>query len=389
MNRRSLIKSIAAGLTLPMGLTPLQTVMAAKGIANGRRLVLVELAGANDGLNTLVPIDNDHYHRLRPSIGLGKNDVISINEPVAFHAALKPLMRLWNKGELAWVQGLGYPQPNRSHFASIALWETGGDGNRAGRNGWVTHDIEHRLGRAVSDAHGISLKGDLSLFASQSGRWMSLQSTNQIESGNIALPESGERYNETLDLVSEKMQELHYTLASLSAKMQKAPAIKQLPGGGLGVQFAQVLQLIHAGIDTPVFRVQLSGFDTHDTQLHRHARLLKQLSGAINGFSRVLQSDGEWDNTLIMTYSEFGRRAAENLSGGTDHGTAAPHLITGGRIRGGLYGKTPTLSELIDGDLAYSTDYRSLYERVLGDWFDIEANQFAQFSTPELHELIS
>lgn len=389
MNRRSLLKSIAAGLTLPMCLTPLQKLMAAQGIANGRRLVLVELSGANDGLNTLVPINNDHYHRLRPSIGLNKNDVISIDDQIAFHAALKPLMRLWNKGEMAWVQGLGYPQPNRSHFASIALWETGGDGNRAGRNGWVTHDIEHRLGRTVGDAHGVSLKGDLNLFASQSGRWMSLQSTSQIESGNMALPESGKRYNETLDRVSEKMQELHFTLASLSAKIRKAPALKQLPGGGLGVQFAQVLQLIHAGIDTPVYRVQLNGFDTHDSQLRRHAKLLRQLSDAINGFSRVLQSDGEWDNTLIMTYSEFGRRAAENLSGGTDHGTAAPHLITGGRIRGGLYGTAPNLSKLIDGDLAHSTDYRSLYDRVLGDWFDIEANQFAEFSTPELQELIS
>ncbi len=389
MNRRSLLKSIAAGVTLPMGLTPLQTLMAANGVASGRRLVLVELTGANDGLNTLVPFNNDYYHRLRPSIGLNKNDVLSIDDQMAFHSGLKPLMRLWDKGELAWVQGLGYPQPNRSHFASIALWESGGDGIRAGSNGWLTHDIEHQLGRVVNDAHGISLKGDLSLFSSLSGRWMSLESTSQIDSSSAALPEGGKQFNKTLDLVAGKMQELHHTLDSLSNKLRKVPTIKTLPGGEFGVQLAQVLQLIQAGVDTPVYRVQLGGFDTHDYQLGRHARLLKRLSGAINGFARALQSDGEWGNTLVMTYSEFGRRAAENLSAGTDHGTAAPHLLAGGRVRGGLYGVAPDLSKLIDGDLVHSMDYRSLYERVLKDWFDIEENRYAEYSTAELQELLS
>lgn len=389
MNRRILLKSIAATLTLPAGLSAMQTLMAANGVANGRRLVLVELSGANDGLNTLVSVDNDDYHRLRPSIGLNKNDVIPIGEHLAFHAALKPLMRLWDQGELAWVQGLGYPQPNRSHFASIALWESGGDGDKAGRSGWMTHDIEHQLGRIVSDAHGISLKGDLSLFNSQSGRWMSLQSTSQIESGNVVLPGAGKQYNKTLDLVTGKMQELHHIMGSLSVKIRNAPAVIELPGGALGDQLAQVLQMIQAGVDTPVYRVQLGGFDTHDNQLGRHSQLLKRLSAAINGFSRALQSDGEWNNTLIMTYSEFGRRAAENISGGTDHGTAAPHLLTGGRVKGGLYGKTPDLSALIDGDPAFTLDYRCLYERVLSDWFDIDNNRFADFSTPELQELIS
>lgn len=388
MNRRSLLKSIAAGLSLPMGLTSMQTLMAANSVANGRRLVLVELTGANDGLNTLVPVDNDYYHRLRPSIGLQKNDVIPIGNQMAFHSALKPLMRLWDKGELAWVQGLGYPQPNRSHFASIALWESGGDGDRAGRSGWLTHDIEHQLGRVVSDAHGISLKGDLSLFSSQSGRWMSLQSTSQIDSSDVALPAAEARYNSTLDLVTAKMQELHHTLGNLSVKLRKAPALKNLPGGTLGNQLAQVLQLIQAGVDTPVYRVQLGGFDTHDYQLGRHAQQLKRLSGAISGFARALQSDGEWDNTLVMTYSEFGRRASENSSGGTDHGTAAPHLLTGGRLRGGLYGTAPDLSVLIDGDPAFTLDYRCLYERILKDWFEIKENRFAEFSTPDLRKLV-
>jgi len=308
---------------------------------------------------------------------------------MGMHASLKPLMRLWDKGELAWVQGLGYPQPNRSHFASIALWESGGDGTKAGNSGWVTHDVEHQFGQAIHDAHGISLTGNLNIFDSSGGRWMSLQSTSQIESTSVALPAAGKQYNAALDLVTGKMHELHHTLDSLSAKLKTVPEVGTLPGEALGEQFAQVLRLIRAGVDTPVYRVQLGGFDTHDYQLPRHARLLGRLAASINGFSGALQTDGEWDNTLIMTYSEFGRRAAQNSSGGTDHGTAAPHLLTGGGVRGGLYGVSPDLSDLQDGDPTFTMDYRCVYERVLGDWFGIQSNRFIDFSSTKLQGLIS
>jgi len=200
---------------------------------------------------------------------------------------------------LAWVQGLGYPKPNRSHFASL-------------------------------------LCGNQEVMA--------------IE--------------------------------------QAGPAAKKLSGGAVGVQLSQVLQNIQAGVDTPAYRVQLDGFDTHDHQLSRHAELLKRLSKAINGFAGALQSDGEWSYTLVMIYSEFGRCAAENQSGGTDHGTAAPHLITGGQIRGSLYGSAPDHSLLTDGDPAHTLDCRCVYEWVIGDWFKIENNQFGDFSAPQLQGLM-
>lgn len=389
MNRRTLLKALSAGMTLPLGLTPLQTLLAANATGTGKRLILIELSGANDGLNTLVPISNDHYHRLRPAIGLTKKEVISINDDLAFHQSLKPLMALWERGELAWVQGLGYPQPNRSHFKSIALWESGGDGFKDGRSGWITHDIEHQLGRAVADAHGISLKGDLNLFNSEGGRWMSLESTSQIESTSVPTPDSGKQYNATLDLVAGKMHELHHTMGRLSDKLQKTPKAKSIAPGELGNQLSQVVRLIRSGIDTPVYRVQLGGFDTHNNQLGRHARLLVQLARSITGLRNALQLDGEWQNTLVMTYSEFGRRAAENNAGGTDHGTAAPHLITGGAVRGGLYGTEPDLRELVDGDPAHTVDYRALYEQVLSHWFGIQDNRFVAYSSADLKGLLT
>lgn len=388
MNRRTLLKSLSAGLLLPIGLSPLQNLLAANATGSGRRLVLIELSGANDGLNTLVPINNDHYHRLRPAIGLNAKQVIPIENELALHKSLQPLMKLWDRGELAWVQGLGYPKPNRSHFKSIALWESGGDGSATGRSGWLTHAVEHQLGRVVSDAHGISLSGDLNLFNSGSGRWMSLASTSQIEATTVPLPSANKQYNATLDLVAAKMHELHHTMGSLADKLNSTPAAKPIGVGQLGSQLAQVVRLIRSGVDTPVYRVQLRGFDTHNNQLGRHARLLKQLAKSIADMRTVLVKDNEWNNTLVMTYSEFGRRAAENNARGTDHGTAAPHLITGGAVKGGLYGVAPDLGNLIDGDPSHTMDYRAVYEQVLRGWFGVPENQFLSFSDPKLQGLL-
>jgi len=156
--------------------------------------------------------------------------------------------------------------------------------------------------------------------------------------------------NPAIAAVTNRMQELDASLANLTERLSKAKAAPRMGGGRLGTQLQQVLHLIRAGLDTPVYRVQLPGFDTHEGQLGRHQNLLRQLGISLGKFREALIKDGEWDNTLVMTYSEFGRRATENKSGGTDHGTAAPHLLMGGKLTGGLYGTAPDLSQLVNGD---------------------------------------
>ncbi len=356
--------------------------------SSGRRLVLVELAGANDGLNTLVPVRNDHYYRLRPNLSLAPDSVTGISDELAVHNSLNPLMALWDRGELAWIQGLGYPAPNRSHFKSIALWESGGDGQLAGRRGWITHDIEHSLGRNVVDAHGISLVNSMGLFNSSGGRWLSMNTPAQLLVERESTDSATARVNSALRLVNERMQELDSTLTTLQARIAKVPKVTKIGRGALGTQLQHVLQLVRAGIDTPVYRVRLEGFDTHEGQLGRHQRLLSQLGHSLADFRNALMRDNEWDNTLVLTYSEFGRRANENLSGGTDHGTAAPHMMLGGAVNGGLYSTMPDLGQLIDGDPAHTMDYRSVYQSVLSDWFEIVDNQFKAYDQSGLHSLI-
>jgi uncharacterized protein (DUF1501 family) len=390
MQRRNALKLLAMGGLLPASgsLTTLTTAVAAGARDTGRRLILVELSGANDGLNTLVPLMHDQYQKLRPRVSLQRGDVVSLENDFFLHEALTPLLKHWQQGNLAWVQGLGYPTPNRSHFKSAAIWETGSDGSSERRNGWITHDLEHRLKLPPVDPHGISLVDDIALFTSDSGRWLSLSHPEQLTAVSVASAPTTDPKLASLAFVANQMQGLNDSLNSMSKKLENLGDVRKIAGGELGRQLQQVVKLIRSGIDTPVYRVRLGGFDTHANQRGRHDRLMTMLGRALASFSNLLIRDGEWNNTLIMTYSEFGRRVAENRSGGTDHGTAAPHLLLGGGVQGGLFGEHPDLDTLVDGDMQYTTDYRSLYQQVLNGWFGIPRNEFAEFSSSALQPLI-
>ena len=378
MQRRDFLAGIGLGLSIP--LAPWSLAQASR--SSSRRLILVELSGANDGLNTVVPFGDDRYYSLRPSIGLERSDLITLNDWQGLHSELAPLMTSWNDGDLAIVQGLGYPGQNRSHFKSIALWETGGDGSGAGRTGWLTDDILS-LGNTNFDAHGISLDGGMGVFSSGDGTWISLTSLHLLRSLSASTNtfefSGSTNGNPALGLLLDRANSLDTAMANISAKMANVQTTRNfsIQGRDLGRQLGIALQLIAHEIDTPVLKVQLSGFDTHEYQRGNHEDLLNDLAQALAGLRRGLKSIGQWDNTLVMTYSEFGRRAEENQSEGTDHGTAAPHFVMGGRVNGGLWGDHPDLGQLDDGDMRYTMDYRTLYDAVLANWFRLSDNRFS------------
>lgn len=392
MNRRSLLNALIAGLAIP--LAPVSLSLAAQ--ATGRRLILVELSGANDGLNTVVPIKDERYRQIRPSIGMAENEVFSIGNGLALHNALSPLYDVWQAGDLSIIQGLGYPGQNRSHFKSIALWETGGDGLKAGKTGWLTEDIEKMIKDENLDAHGISLDGGMGVFASSSGIWLSMTSLNQFTSlSKITerLTSNSRRTkvtNPALAMMLDRGQALNTSMSRISKKITRRRFNNQLrfDAGDLGRQAAMAAQLIDAGIDAPVLKIKIDGFDTHENQSWRHRDLLKELSRALAGLRHALMDSGHWGNTLIMSYSEFGRRAVENESGGTDHGTAAPHFMMGGTVQGGIWGAHPDLGALNEGDMAFTMDYRSVYDLILKDWFGLTKNRFNGFSNSILNGIL-
>ena len=379
MRRRDLLRLIGGSLTLGA----LATRAAAAGAADtgtapertsyrppgGARLVLVELAGANDGLNTVVPWRDDRYRAARPTLALGAERLVALDDEFALHAALAPLMDANEHGELAVVHGLGYPRPNRSHFRSTALRGRAGDGiSDSRRRGWATHAIEHGLAARGSDLDGVSLAGSAGPLASEEGRWLSLESLSQLMRPAAVPAAAAAIDNPHVQRMGERIRALDATLVRLRDKLERAPAIEPLPGAELGEQLRQVLRFIAAGVDVPIYRVRLGGFDTHERQDERHAERLAVLGAALAAFRERTIAMGEWRSTVLMSDSEFGRRLAENGSGGTDHGAAAPQFVLGGWVRGGLFGRAPDLdaAALLDGDPVHTMDYRALYDRVLG-----------------------
>ena len=387
MHRRQILNSLLSGLILP--LVPLKIASAAA--KTGRRIVLIELSGANDGLNTVIPFTNDRYFDLRPKLAIQEDARFNISNSLALHSALTDLGSVWERGDLAVIQGLGYPGANRSHFKSIALWETGGDGSGSGETGWLTEDIEG-LGSAYDfDAHGISLDGGMGVFTSKNGVWLSMTSAEQFKRlSQTAMTAKTTSQNPALEMLLTRAAALNSSMERITNKLNTSRGRNfNMRAGDLGRQLSLASTLIAAGIDTPVLKVKIDGFDTHEDQPWRHQRLLEDLGRAISGFAQQMRKIGQWDNTLVLTYSEFGRRAVENSTRGTDHGTAAPHFLAGGSINGGIYGKHPSLSKLIDGDMQFTMDYRSVYDWVLSQWFEIENNRFKAYRTAELNTLVS
>jgi len=373
-------------------LAPIGIVSAAK--RTGRRLILVELSGANDGLNTVIPINDDRYFEIRPNIALSKDKVFDIGHDLTLNSELRPLDPAFQSGDMAVIQGLGYPGQNRSHFKSIALWETGGDGSKAGKNGWLTEDIEGMIGSDSLDAHGISLDGGMGVFLSSSGVWLSMTSLNQFSSLSSTTEKFSSKTqnnsaNPALSMIMDRGNTLNNSMASISSKIKRLNRFRDIryDAGEFGRQAAMAAQLIDAGIDAPVLKIKLDGFDTHEHQIWRHPNLLRDLSRGLAGLRKSLIRSGHWDSTLIMTYSEFGRRALENESEGTDHGTAAPHFMLSGAIKGGIWGIHPDLGNLVEGDMKFTMDYRSVYASILSDWFKIPQNRFSKYSNENLSSI--
>ena len=359
-------------------------ICCASGDIDGH-IILVELTGANDGLNTVIPVKNDRYYSLRPEIGVNRHDVLSLDDDQGLHPSLRGIRSLYETGDLRIFQNVGYPEQIQSHFRSIEIWERGGDGRANGRKGWLVKQLAE-VGVERFDAPGIYLGGTGNIFAGGQ-HYLGPHSIGQIlssENQDASIDKSSVSVKNPLLASIQRSQANHNRRASsISSKLQTDKTMFRIRGKHLGGQLRTVCDLISANVQIPVFKVTLGSFDTHVNQRNQHRNLLRELDEALTDTVAALKRIGVWDKVAIMTYSEFGRRVAENGARGTDHGTAAPHFYLSGNVRGGIHGGMADLEKLKKGDLIFKTDYRSVFEFALRHHLKIDQNIFSGFRSIE------
>jgi len=373
---------VTAGLPLLLSrMTQALTAEAMRGTsmeANPERiLVVVELSGGNDGLNTVVPFGNDEYYRVRPNIGIRESDAIKIEDGYGLHPSMVGFERLYKEGRMGVVHGCGYDNPSLSHFSSMGFWHTGVP-NGGEPLGW--------LGRLADGAYDHDAQGNMIVnigtrqsLAVQARHHQPLvfndprsfrREGSEAEKQAIEGITPGADANPTLDFLSATAT----NAVESSAFVREAAAGYNSPIdygiGGLSPQLRRVAALINADMPTRLYYVSYQGnsFDTHVHQADPHARLLTYTADAVRGFVQDLTRIGRADDVAIMMFTEFGRRVEENASLGTDHGTATPMFVIGNGVEGGLHGRHPSLTDLDDGNLKMTTDFRRVYATMIRDW---------------------
>lgn len=376
MNRRDFLINSTSSL-LAAGILP----AFAKEAVKRRVLVLIELQGANDGLNTVIPYANDRYYSLRPNIGIPKSDVLDLDGQQGLHPSMTRLRDLYERGFVRVFQNVGYPNQIQSHFRSIEVWERGGDGNGNGRNGWFVDAAKASSVNDGYDAPGIYLGGTPDIFHGGLGYLGSASFSDLNERQITKFDHSPTKLPSMLNKLSSKRESDLERNSLIVEKLKNAPTLS-FKGGSLARQLSKVCQLLVADVRAPVFKVTIGSFDTHADQKNPHSKLLRSLDSAIYQTVSTLQSYGLWDEVAIMTYSEFGRRVKENGARGTDHGTAAPHFLVSKSLGSGIVGGLPDLERLKNGDLQFKVDYRAMYNYVLKENFGFSANPFREYDLP-------
>jgi len=368
MDRRNFLK--LAGC---MPLASLSGVAVATAPANAsyrNLLILIELKGGNDGLNTLVPYADPAYYALRPKLAIARDHVVQLTDAVGLHPALEPLLATWKNRELAVLQGIGYPEPNLSHFRSIEIWDTASKSDQYLQDGWLTRTFAVAPTPKEFAADGVIVGSpDLGPLAGAGTRAIALANTEQfLRQARLAAAEGTAR-NKSLQHILKVEGDILRAAAHLNADH---PFETEFPEGAFGNAIKTASQIVANQSGVAVVRVTLPGFDTHSGQPNTQARLLGELGRGVIALKSALTELGRWNDSLILTYAEFGRRPRENLSNGTDHGTASVHFALGGRVAGGLYGAQPALDRLSgDGNPAHAIDFRSVYATVLERWWGV------------------
>ncbi|MCH2141557.1 MAG: DUF1501 domain-containing protein [Phycisphaerales bacterium] len=379
------IEQVGRAMSLPAG----SMLTSLAGVPQERVLVVVQLGGGNDGLNTVVPYGSDVYYRRRPELaiqqpGRGNDAALRISgvDGIGLHPAFAGFSDLIEQGVGSVVQGVGYPNPNRSHFSSMDIWHTADTSGR--NNGWLGRYFDNtcngtpdpQAAIALGNTAPLAMQGDRSMPVSfetpELFRWMGADLSPDLDSAYRAVQGAPSSTDDNLAFLKRTSLDAQIS----SDQVRKAAALNpmaQWPTGDLANQLRMVAGMIRSGMTTRVYYVTLGGFDTHANQTGSHQRLLRQVGDSLKAFSNELRAQGNDDRVLTMVFSEFGRRVGENGSAGTDHGTAAPLFLVGPMVQPGVLGAHPSMTNLDDGDLRFNVDFRQIYAAVLQNWMGADA----------------
>lgn len=392
LSRRKFLKLTGAGAVLAMGYASVpifvtkafaSTQPGAAAAGGNRSLVIIELSGGNDGLNTVVPFEDSQYYNLRPNIAIPQNQVLKLKDGLGLHPQMGALHKMYQDGKVAVVQGVGYPNPNFSHFESADIWYSAQPGlGSAARSGWLGRYLDN-----APFAKAATFSGDnasalytqttivpafygLDQYSFQEFNYYSDDSQTRLQVARNIYQQA--QTSPLAEFIRASALDAVNTAEVIQKQIKEDGRGKGYPETDLGYQLEAVGQVLKAGLDFRVFYVKISGFDTHSNQPDYHASLLQDLSDSLAAFYADLRQAGLGGNVTTMTFSEFGRRPEEN-GYGTDHGSAQPMFIVGDSVRGGIYGQAPSLTNLDDDNLKYNLDFRQVYANVLDGWLNVDS----------------
>jgi uncharacterized protein (DUF1501 family) len=368
-----------ASLLLPKFLKAFETpAMVPSG---NKVLVILQLSGGNDGLNTVIPYRNDLYYKARPRIGIEKSKVLSLTDEAGLHPALSCLKELYDDGSLGILNSVGYPNPDRSHFRSMDIWHTASDSHEYWTTGWLGRYLDAQCRGCDKPTYALELDDTLSLaMKGEEAKAIAMKdpkrlfgTANQRFFKEVMQNHNDEPGEQPVDYLYKTLAETISSADYIFEKSKFHPSTAEYPNTDLGQSMKTIASLIFSDINTKVYYVSLGSFDTHINQPFQQQNLFTQMNEALKAFVKDLKSNSRFNDVLLMTFSEFGRRVSQNASGGTDHGTANNmFFVSGGLKQKGLINPLPDLADLQEGDLKYKVDFKNVYATVLKNWLNTD-----------------
>jgi len=345
-------------------------------------LIVIQLSGGNDGLNTIIPVRNDIYYKSRPQIGIKRDDALSLNDDTGLNPKLKGIKQLYDDGKVAIINGVGYPQPNRSHFRSMDIWQSGSNARDVVTSGWIGRYLDNSAAEAnlhnslaieVDDSLSLALKGE-------EKNAIAVRDINQFHNAaansffkKIASHEE-EHEAQLAGYLYKTLRETTSAADYIFEQSKIYTSTQSYPTTPIGKRMKTIGSLIISNTESQVYYVSHGSFDTHVDQKNRQDKLFENLDEALTALVSDLKQNNRFEDVLIMTFSEFGRRVAQNASNGTDHGTASSMFFIGGNLKKpGVYNNLPSLEDLDEGDLKYDIDFKQVYATVLDNWLEADS----------------